>query len=211
MLMVGARDRARAAPTAALGELRPAGRVMDANAVAGLSAFAAAATACLRVALSARSLGALWAERSRRCTPCGLSRSCSTCGIDFAPRIDPAAAGARLVRVAQRVAGRIDRGRAARSAGAHRASRSGDAIATTARRWARSPAPRWRCMLLAVETISLHRVDAVMYAEAGPLVLLASLSIARRDRHRLGAGGVDRSSAHRLQALGHARRAGSDG
>ena len=28
-------------------------------------------------------------------------------------------------------------------------------------------------MLLVVETISLHRVDAVMYAEAGPLVLLA--------------------------------------
>jgi len=28
-------------------------------------------------------------------------------------------------------------------------------------------------LLLAVETISLHRVDAVMYAEAGPLVRLA--------------------------------------
>ena len=28
-------------------------------------------------------------------------------------------------------------------------------------------------MLLVVETISLHRVDAVMYAEVGPLVLLA--------------------------------------
>ena len=28
-------------------------------------------------------------------------------------------------------------------------------------------------MLLVVETISLHRVDAVMYAQAGPLVLLA--------------------------------------
>ena len=28
-------------------------------------------------------------------------------------------------------------------------------------------------MLLVVETISLHRVDALMYAQAGPLVLLA--------------------------------------
>lgn len=31
--------------------------------------------------------------------------------------------------------------------------------------------------LLAVETISLHRVDAVMYAEAGPLIVLAWLWI----------------------------------
>ena len=65
-------------------------------------------------------------------------------------------------------------------------------------------------LLLAVETISLHRVDAVMYAEAGPLVLLAWAWI--------GAAAIVIASAlaasperSRFPAGTRARAAGGDG
>ena len=48
-----------------------------------------------------------------------------------------------------------------------------DAIETTAPALGAITGTALALMLLVVETISLHRVDAVMYAQAGPLVLLA--------------------------------------
>jgi hypothetical protein len=143
---------------------------MDANAVAGLSAFAAAAAACLRVSFRRGRSAALWGTLAALHAAWALE-------ILLNLRYRFRAAIIPLVQ---------DRGLYA-----SRASWQGEAIVATLLIGTALAAWFWRrhrddgaalgaivgtalaLMLLVVETISLHRVDAVMYAQAGPLVLLA--------------------------------------
>jgi len=143
---------------------------MDANAVAGLSSFAAAAAACVLVALRRDRSAALWATLAAVHASWALE-------IVFNLRYRFRAA---LIPLMQ------ERGwYASRTAWQGAAIVAALVLGTLVAAWA------WRrhrddgaalgaiagtalaLLLLAIETISLHRVDAVMYAEAGPLVLLA--------------------------------------
>jgi hypothetical protein len=143
---------------------------MDANAVAGLSAFAAAAAACLRVSLQRGRSAALWGTLAAVHAAWALEIV-----LDLRYRFRAA-----LIPMLQ------ERGwYASRTAWQSEAIVVALLIGTALAAWA------WRrhrddgaalgaiagtamaLLLLVVETISLHRVDAVMYAEAGPLKLLA--------------------------------------
>ena len=143
---------------------------MDANAVAGLSAFSAAAATCLRVALRSDRSAALWGTLAALHASWALEIV-----LDLRYRFRAA-----ILPLLQ------DRGLyASRTAWQGAAIAVALLIGTVLAAWV------WRrhrddraalgaiagtalaLILLAVETISLHRVDAVMYAEAGPLVLLA--------------------------------------
>jgi len=170
---------------------------MNPNAIAGLSAFAAAAAACARVSLRSDRSAVLW-------------RTLAVLHASFALEI--------LLNLRYRFRAAIipllqDRGwypsrtawqeasivltlilgmafaawvwRRQRGDGAARGAILGTALAL---------------MLLLVETISLHSVDALMYAEAGPLVrlvwawigaagiVIASALAASRERPRYSAG-----------------------
>jgi hypothetical protein len=142
---------------------------MDANAVAGLSAFAAAAAACLRVSLRRGRSAALWGTLAALHAAWALEIVLNL-RYRFRAAIIPllqdrglyasrtAWQGAAIV-----VAGLLGTALAAWAWRRHRDDRAAlGAIAGTA----------LALMLLVVETISLHRVDAVMYAQAGPLLLL---------------------------------------
>jgi len=150
--------------------LRARDRAIDANAVAGLSAFAAAAAACLRVALRRDRSAALWATLAALHAAWALE---IVLNLRYRFR-------AALIPLLQ------ERGwYASRTAWQGAAIVAAVLIGTGLTAWA------WRrhrddgaalgaiagtalaLLLLAVETISLHRVDAAMYAEAGPLVRLA--------------------------------------
>jgi hypothetical protein len=144
---------------------------MNANAVAGLSAFTAAAAACLRVSLRRDRSAALWGTLAALHATWALEIL-----LDLRYRFRAA-----IIPLLQ------DRGwYASRTAWQVGAIAMALLIGTALAAWL------WRrhrddggaalgaitgtvlaLMLLVVETISLHRVDAVMYAEAGPLVLLA--------------------------------------
>lgn len=180
---------------------------MDANAVAGLSAFAAAAAACLRVSLRRGRSAALWATLAALHAAWALEIVLNL-RYRFRAAILPllqdrgwyasrtAWQGAAIVAALL-----LGTGLAAWAWRRHRGDRAAlGAIAGSALAF----------LLLAVETISLHRVDAVMYAEAGPLVLLAWAWI--------GAGAIVIASAlaasperSRFPAGTRARAAGGDG
>ena len=160
------RRRAVAAPA----RLRAGGRTIDANAVAGLSAFAAAAAACFRVSLRRGRSAALWGTLAALHASWALE---IVLNLRYRFR-------AALIPLLQE-----------RGWYASRTVWQGEAIVVALLLGTVLAAWAWRrhrddgaalgaiagtalaLMLLAVETISLHRVDAVMYAEAGPLVLLA--------------------------------------
>ena len=143
---------------------------MDASAVAGLSAFAAAAAACLRVSLRRAGLAALWGT---------LAALHAAWALEIVLNLRHRFRGA-IVPLLQ------DRGWYA-----SRSAWQGAAIVVALLIGSALAAWLWRrhrddgaalgaiagtalaLMLLVVETISLHRVDAVMYAEAGPLKLIA--------------------------------------
>ena len=142
---------------------------MDANAVAGLSAFAAAAAACLRVSLRRGRSAALWGTLAALHAAWALEIVLNL-RYRFRAAIIPllqdrglyasrtawqgaAIVAALLIGIA--LAAWIWRRH--RDDGAALGAIAGTALAL---------------MLLVVETISLHRVDAVMYAQAGPLLLL---------------------------------------
>ena len=180
---------------------------MDANAVAGLSAFAAAAVACVRVALRRGRSAALWCSLGALHALCALEIL-----LDLRYRLR-----AVLIPLLQ------DRGwyasRAAwQGAAIVAALLIGTALAAWAGRRHRHDGAALGAivgtaialMLLVVETVSLHRIDAVMYAEAGPLVLLAWAWVGAAAiviASALAASG-DRS---RSPAGTRARAAGSDG
>jgi len=170
---------------------------MDANAVAGLSAFAAAAAACLRVALSRRGAAALWGTLAalhawwaleillnlRYRFRAALIPLLQDHGWYASRTTWQAAAIVAALLVGTALAAWLWRRH--RDDGAAVGAIAGTALAL---------------MLLVVETISLHRVDAVMYAQVGPLVLLAwawigaaaiviaSALVASADRSRSPAG-----------------------
>ena len=143
---------------------------MDANVAAGLSAFSAAALACLRVSLRRHRSAALWGALAALQAACALEILLNF-RYRFRTAILPllqehgwyasrttwqgAAIVAALIIATALV---VWAWRRHRNDGAALGAIAGSALAL---------------MLLAVETISLHRVDAVMYVEAGPLVLLA--------------------------------------
>ena len=143
---------------------------MDANAVAGLSAFAAAASACLRVSLRGDRSTALWRT---------LAALHAVCAIEVVLNLRYRFRNAILPLMQERgwYASRTTWQGAAIVA----ALLIGTALAAWAWRRHRDDAAALGAivgtalalMLLAIETISVHRFDAVMYAEAGPLVLLA--------------------------------------
>jgi hypothetical protein len=180
---------------------------MDANAVAGLSAFAAAAAACLRVSLRRGRSAALWGTLAALHAAWALEILLNL-RYRFRAAILPllqdrglyasrtAWQGAAIVAVLL-----VGTALAAWAWRRHRDDGAAlGAIAGTA----------LALMFLVVETISLHRVDAVMYAEAGPLVLLAWAWI--------GAAAIVIASAlasspdrSRFPAGTRARAAGGDG
>ena len=143
---------------------------MDANAVAGLSAFAAAAAACLRVSLRRGRSAALWGTLAALHAAWALEIVLNL-RYRFRAAIlpllqDRGLYGSRTAwqGVAIVVALLIGAALAVWVWRRHRDNGAAlGAIAGTA----------LALMLLVVETISLHRLDAVMYAEVGPLVLLA--------------------------------------
>ena len=148
------------------------GMHLDANAVAGLCAFGAAAVACLLVAVRRARASALWATLATLHALWALE---IVLNLRYRFR-------AALIPLLQ------DRGWYAsrttwQGAAIVVALLLGAALAGFAlRRHRRDGAAlgaifgtALALMLLAVETISLHRVDAVMYADAGPLVVLAWL------------------------------------
>jgi len=170
---------------------------MDANAVAGLSAFAAAAAACHRVALRRRGAAALWGTLAalhawwaleillnlRYRFRAALIPLLQDHGWYASRTTWQAAAIVAALLVGTALAAWLWRRH--RDDGAAVGAIAGTALAL---------------MLLVVETISLHRVDAVMYAQVGPLVLLAwawigaaaiviaSALVASADRSRSPAG-----------------------
>ena len=170
---------------------------MDANAVAGLSAFAAAAAACLRVALRRRGAAALWGTLAalhawwaleillnlRYRFRAALIPLLQDHGWYASRTTWQAAAIVAALLVGTALAAWLWRRH--RDDGAAVGAIAGTALAL---------------MLLVVETISLHRIDAVMYAQVGPLVLLAwawigaaaiviaSALVASADRSRSPAG-----------------------
>jgi hypothetical protein len=143
---------------------------MDANTVVGLSAFATAAVACLRVSLRRGRSAALWGV---------LAALHASWALEILLNLRYRFRAAILPLLQERgwYASRTTWQGAAIVA----ALLIGTALAASAWRRHRDDAAALGAiagtalalMLLAVETISLHRVDAVMYAEAGPLVLLA--------------------------------------
>ena len=180
---------------------------MDANAVAGLSAFAAAAAACLRVSLRRGRSAALWETLAALHAAWALEIVLNL-RYRFRAAILPllqdrglygsrtAWQGAAIV-----VALLIGAALAAWAWRRHRGDGAAlGAIAGTA----------LALMLLVVETISLHRVDAVMYAEVGPLVLLAWAWIGAA---AIVIASALRSSPDRSRSLAgtRARAAGGDG
>ena len=142
---------------------------MDANALAGLSAFSAAAAACLRVSLRRGRSAALWGTLAALHASCALEilldlryrfRAAIVPLLQdrgwYASRT-PWQVGAIAIALLVGTALAASLWRRHRDDGAALGAITGSALAL---------------MLLVVETISLHRIDAVMYAEAGPLVLL---------------------------------------
>ena len=182
-------------------------RAIDANAVAGLSAFTAAAAACLRVSLRRGRSAALWAILAalhaawaveivlnlRYRFRAGILPLFQDRGLYAARTAWQAAAIVAALLLGSALAAWAWRRH--RDDGAALGAIAGTALAL---------------LLLVVETISLHRVDAVMYAEAGPLVLLAWAWI--------GAAAIVIASAlaasperSRFPAGTRARAAGGDG
>jgi hypothetical protein len=143
---------------------------MDANTVVGLSAFATAAVACLRVSLRRGRSAALWGV---------LAALHASWALEILLNLRYRFRAAILPLLQERgwYASRTTWQGAAIVA----ALLIGTALAASAWRRHRDDAAALGAiagtalalMLMAVETISLHRVDEVMYAEAGPLVLLA--------------------------------------
>ena len=143
---------------------------MDANAVAGLSAFAAAAAACLGVSLRRGRSAALWRTLALLHAACALEVAINL-RYRFRNALIPllqergwyasrtAWQGASIVAallIGTALAGWLWRRH--RNEGAAHGAIAGTALALT---------------VMVVETISLHRIDEVMYAHAGPLVAVA--------------------------------------
>jgi hypothetical protein len=150
------------------------GFIIDANAVAGFSAFSAAGAACARVAMRGSRARALWS---------GLGVVHTLWAIEI------------LLDLRYRWRGVLIPLLQARGWYASRTGWQEGAIVVALMMGATLVFVAWRrhrhdapvlgalagtvlaVMLLAVETVSLHRIDALMYAEAGPLVVLAWLWI----------------------------------
>ena len=143
---------------------------MDANLVAGLSAFAGAAAACLRVSLRRGRSAALWGTLAALHAAWALEILLNL-RYRFRTAILPLLQergwyGSRTVWQTEAIVVALLIGTALAAWVARRHRDDGavlGAIAGTA----------LALMLMVVETISLHRVDAMMYAQAGPLVVLA--------------------------------------
>ena len=170
---------------------------MDANLVAGLSAFAGAAAACLRVSLRRGRSAALWGTLAALHAAWALEILLNL-RYRFRTAILPLLQergwyGSRTVWQTEAIVVALLIGTALAAWVARRHRDDGavlGAIAGTA----------LALMLMVVETISLHRVDAMMYAQAGPLVVLgwawvgaaaiviASALTASSDRSRSPAG-----------------------
>ena len=143
---------------------------MDANLVVGLLAFAAAAAACLRVALQRGRSAALWGTLAALHAAWALEVLLNL-RYRFRTAILPLLQergwyGSRTVWQTEAIVVALLIGTALAAWVARRHRDDGavlGAIAGTA----------LALMLMVVETISLHRVDAMMYAQAGPLVVLA--------------------------------------
>jgi hypothetical protein len=143
---------------------------MDANVVAGLSAFAIAAAACLRVSLRRGRSAALWAV---------LAALHAAWALEIVLNLRYRFRAAIIPLLQER--GWYTSRTTWQGAAIVAALLIGSLLATSAWRRHREDGAALGAiagtalalMLLAIETISLHRIDAVMYAEAGPLVLLA--------------------------------------
>ena len=180
---------------------------MDANLVAGLSAFAGAAAACLRVSLRRGRSAALWGTLAALHAAWALEILLNL-RYRFRTAILPLLQergwyGSRTVWQTEAIVAALLIGTALAAWVARRHRDDGAALAAIA-------GTALALMLLVVETISLHRVDALMYAQAGPLVLLAWAWI--------GAAAIVIASAwgssperSRSPAGTRARAAGSDG
>jgi len=143
---------------------------MDANLVAGLSAFAGAAAACLRVSLRRGRSAALWGTLAALHAAWALEILLNL-RYRFRTAILPLLQergwyGSRTVWQTEAIVAALLIGTALAAWVARRHRDDGAALAAIA-------GTALALMLLVVETISLHRVDALMYAQAGPLVLLA--------------------------------------
>ena len=143
---------------------------MDANLVAGLSAFAGAAAACLRVSLRRGRSAALWGTLAALHAAWALEILLNL-RYRFRTAILPLLQergwyGSRTVWQTEAIVAALLIGTALAAWVARRHRDDGAALGAIA-------GTALALMLLVVETISLHRVDALMYAQAGPLVLLA--------------------------------------
>ena len=143
---------------------------MDANLVVGLLAFAAASAACLRVALRRGRSAALWGTLAALHAAWALEVVLNL-RYRFRTAILPLLQergwyGSRTVWQSEAIVVALLIGTALAAWVARRHRDDGAALGAIA-------GTALALMLLVVETISLHRVDAVMYAQAGPLVLLA--------------------------------------
>ena len=180
---------------------------MDANLVAGLSAFAGAAAACLRVSLRRGRSAVLWGTLAALHAAWALEILLNL-RYRFRTAILPLLQergwyGSRTVWQTEAIVAALLIGTALAAWVARRHRDDGAALGAIA-------GTALALMLLVVETISLHRVDALMYAQAGPLVLLAWAWI--------GAAAIVIASAlaassDRLRSLAgtRARAAGGDG
>ncbi len=172
-----------------------------------MSAFAAAAAACIRVARRRSSPAALWT---------GLAALHALWAIEIVLNLRYRLRAALIPLLQDR--GWYGSRTAWQGAAIVAALLLGAAVAAFALRRHRHDGPALGAIggtalaliLLAVETISLHRVDEVMYAQAGPLVVLAWLWI--------GAAAIVIASAlaassrrSRSPAGNGARAAGRDG
>ena len=143
---------------------------MDANLVAGLSAFAGAAAACLRVSLRRGRSAALWGTLAALHAAWALEILLNL-RYRFRTAILPLLQergwyGSRTVWQTEAIVAALLIGTALAAWVARRHRDDGAALGAIA-------GTALALMLLVVETISLHRVDALMYAQAGPLVVLA--------------------------------------
>lgn len=147
---------------------------IDANAVAGLSAFAAAAAACAGVAMRRGRARALWATLATLHALWALEIVLNL-RYRFRAALVPLMQergwyASRTTWQAAAIVVALVLGTAIAAIVLRRHRHDGAALGAIA-------GTALALVLLAVETISLHRVDAVMYAQAGPLVVLAWLWI----------------------------------